>query len=859
MLERVKTIVMNGVMLLAVVVISLPTISFAATSPVVTVLSPIQDGLSAPTKLAIDASGNIYVSDQRANGVVKYNTYGVKQGVVPVSSKVTAVALAQDGTLLVADGDVLVRYNTATGEELARFGQGLFKSVGGIAVDPMTGYVYASDASARQVLVFTSSGSFVKAFGAPLLVSPAGVAFEKVSRQVIVSDAMGNVLQFFDADGVFVKSMGTLIPGTATTFYAGTIAPMQFFTPVAVALEYSKDTVPVLNRMYVVTSFQGNLQVVDAATSTALLVAGTAKNFIGSPGALNGQLMNPSDAIFDSVNNRLLVVNGYGNITIYGIDGGKNPVDVTPPVFTVNPLPAEVAVDALVISGVVEAGSSIQIVSAEGAAVGAVSYSGSSWSAMVTGLVAGNNSFTVTAKDAVGNVAAPQVANVTYLIPPPAVSVDVLPAVSNVSFITVSGSVDNGSSVTVTNSATSQVIAAQVIGASWSCAVQLSEGVNNFIVTAQKPASAKALVPVAITLDTLPPVLSVSAVADGSYTSTQVQNVAGVVSDASGIASVVVNGVPVQLVAGNFSIPVTLATGINSINVAAHDVAGNVSINSRTVNFDAVAPVVTVTSPMDNSFTNNPLTHVTGEVDKAAVVTVNGQSALVAANNVWSIDLQLVNGVKTLDIAATDLYGNTSVVKRTIALDLSSPLLSIKTPAQDIATNVAHLNVAGIVSDAVATSVSWQFDGSSGVAEVNAGSYVFAVNFTREGTFPITVTAVDQAGNVTTAIRNVIYDVTPPLLTVDKKRNTSVKKLSGTVESGAVVRVADAKKSFDVVAVVDASGNWNLVLPKPAGAYTKLFITATDAANNSTTKTLKSAGNDHDDDHDDDRDHGRRN
>ncbi len=848
MLVRMKKIVTLGVMALVAAVISLPVVSLAATSPSVSVLSPMVQGLRAPVKMVLDAEGNAYVADQRVGGVVKLNVYGVPVMTIRTEAAPAGLAFAQDGTLLVSQASFVAGYDVATGQEVGRLTGGQLQYPVGVAVDDVTGFVYVADSRANQIEVYTASGNFVKAFGKGMaadasgktvmnpvgkLSMPSGISFEKVSRQLVVADTLSSRVQFFDVDGNFVKSIGNAVP----TALGGSVGPMQFFYPVAVAFEYSKGQTPALSRMYVVDSFQGNVQVVDPATASALNVVGTAKNYIGSVGVANGQLMTPNDAVFDAINNRLLVVNGFGNITAYGIDGGKNPiyVDVTPPVFTVNQIPAEVMVNSLAFGGTVEAGSSVQVTSGGTAVVGTVTYSGSAWSVDVSGLAIGNNSFTVSAKDAAGNSAAPQTITVNYVLPAPAVTISATSAITKNTVLTVTGTVDSGSSVVVTNQTTSVSGSALVSGATWSYVVNLVDGVNTLNVSAQIAQSAKSTASVSVTLDTTAPVLSVSALANGSYTSTPVQNISGTVTDLHG-AAVTVNGVAAVLTGNAFSVPVTLLNGSNLISIVAVDAAGNAVADNRTLIFDAAKPVVAIAVPVDNSFTSNATLVINGSVNIASTVTVAGVPAVVEGNN-WSATVELVPGVNTIEVVATDLSGSSSSVKRSITFDSAKPVLAVMTPVQDVAVNVPNVLISGTVSDTTATTVEYAVNGSTPlVVPVTAGTYSFNVDFAAEGNYPVTVTAKDAAGNVSTIVRTVIYDMTPPSLTLAQVNGVMPVKLSGTVEAGSSVVVKDG--SLQVGSVVVANGSWTADLAGVMYSPDALLVIATDAAGNSTSKTI---------------------
>jgi hypothetical protein len=819
----------------------------------------LTQGIRAPVRIALDAEGNIFVADQRVGGVVRFNAYGVQQMTIRTVDAPSGLAFAQDGSLLVSQASSVVRYNAATGQEIGRLTGGQLQLPIGIAVDDVTGYIYVADNRANQIVVYTASGEYVKAFaqgvssdatGAtvsnPLgkLSRPTGISFEKVSRQLAVADTSSHRVQFFDVDGNFVKSIGNAVSTTLGAVYG----MMQFDAPAAIAFEYSKGQVPVvLNRIYIVDTFQGNIQVIAPATSTALIVAGATNNYIGSVGSANGQLQVPSDALFDGVNSRLMVVNGFGNITIYGIDGGKNPVDVTPPTLTIDPVPATVTVSTLSISGTAGAGATVAVTTGTTAVAGPVVYtSASTWKSDVTGLVAGDNTISVTASDAAGNTTPPQSVRVTYLLPAPAISVSsTVPGLTNVATLVVTGTVDADATVTVTNTTTAISGAAAMAGDTWSYTVALAEGMNSISVAAQKPMSSAATVAVGVTLDTAAPQLTVSALSNGSYASSQIQNITGNVSDASAV-TVLINNVQAALVNGTFSVPVTLNNGSNLITVVAGDAAGNVSRDSRNILYDVFSPVIDIVSPMDNSFTNNINMQISGSIDETPqIITVAGVPAVVdSGTNKWTANIDLVAGLNTIEIMATDLAGNTSSLKRSVVLDTFKPILAISAPVQDIALSRPTVQIVGTVNDNSTIALTYSLNGTINSVPVDAGNFAFNVAFVKEGVYPVILTATDLAGNTTTAIRSIIYDATPPVLTLETVKWQAQSlggKLRGTVEPGSTVTVKEWNTAIGKVSV---DGNkWSADLAGISYNQTKLAVVAVDAAGNSTSIMIKASGN----------------
>jgi hypothetical protein len=313
-----------------------------------------------------------------------------------------------------------------------------------------------------------------------------------------------------------------------------------------------------------------------------------------------------------------------------------------------------------------------------------------------------------------------------------------------------------------------------------------------------------------------------------------VQNVSGTVVDANG-ATVTLNGVSAMLSGNAFSVPMTLLNGANLISVVAVDAAGNTTVDNRTVYFDASKPYITVQSPVDNSFTCNTIIKINGAVDKVSMVTVAGFPAMIDGNN-WNASVELIAGVNTIDIVATDLYGNSSSLKRSITLDAAKPDLAVVTPGQDLAINVPNVLISGTVSDANQVALEYTVNGVTTAVPVSTGVYSFNVDFSAEGTYPVTVSAMDTAGNSSTVVRNVIYDITPPAFTLNRVSGVMPEKLSGTVEAGSSVVVKDGTALIGVVAIVD--GTWFADLAGVAYSPDKLLAVATDAAGNSTSKTL---------------------
>lgn len=295
----------------------LPSKAHSAAAPLVSSLSSITAGASTPVRLATDLSGNIFVTDPRGGGVLKYDNSGNLLQTISTLKTVFGIAIAQNGDLLVSQGTSVAVLNKTTGALLSQFGA--FTSSNGIAVDSI-GNIYVTDSLNNCVQIFNSAyapvNSGVAAAGKPAnsfgtvgratgqFMRPTGISYEKNSNLLAIVDTLVGQIQFYSTTGVYQYSIGSFGVG-----------PLKFTSPQGIAFEYAKDD-KTLNRIYVVDSFQSNVQVIDAATGVFL-------SNISGYGLTNGKLVTPGDVLydrFDPLNNRLFVSNGSGALALFSID-----------------------------------------------------------------------------------------------------------------------------------------------------------------------------------------------------------------------------------------------------------------------------------------------------------------------------------------------------------------------------------------------------------------------------------------------------------------------------------------------------------------------------------------------------------
>jgi hypothetical protein len=311
-----------------------------------------------------------------------------------------------------------------------------------------------------------------------------------------------------------------------------------------------------------------------------------------------------------------------------------------------------------------------------------------------------------------------------------------------------------------------------------------------------------ALVPLT---DTTGPTLNISSLSDGAVTGNATLNVAGTVSDASGIASLTVNNVAVTVTSGSFSYPLTLTSGANTITTVATDTPGNKTTDVRTITLNTTVPSLNVSTPADNSKTAQSVATVSGTTSANTTVAVkvnNGtaQNAAITGSN-FSATVNLTVGINTIDITATNTTAQSTNAKRTVTYDNSAPSLAVTTPAQDTTTTLSSITIIGTVSDALTTpTINIAANGQNFAPTVaQNGSFSQLITLPTDKTYAVVVTATDEAGNSVNVTRNIIKSsqLTQPTI------NDAIKVLLDVV--GTTPLNAADKLRFDV-APLDNSG-----------------------------------------------------
>ena len=258
---------------------------------------------------------------------------------------------------------------------------------------------------------------------------------------------------------------------------------------------------------------------------------------------------------------------------------------------------------------------------------------------------------------------------------------------------------------------------------------------------------------------------------------------------------------------------------------------------------DAVPPALTVSSLPDGSVTKSKDLNVSGTVQDAGgmqSLVINGSVIPVQSNNTFSHLVTLASGKNTITTVATDLAGNKTTDTRTITLDQATPGLTITAPVDNSATANSVVTVTGTVSEISTVSIVLN-SGTPQVASMSGTTFTATV-ILQPGLNTITATALDSAGNTSTAVkRTVVYDNQKPAVAItnppaDFTTSNSRFDVQGTVTNS----LSDSTASISVDGIttallLDSAGNFRTTVVLSAEGLHAVAVKATNQAGVSTS------------------------
>lgn len=281
--------------------------------------------------------------------------------------------------------------------------------------------------------------------------------------------------------------------------------------------------------------------------------------------------------------------------------------------------------------------------------------------------------------------------SVTYVHLDPLILTIAMPSdneVVNASPIQVTGTVSNNASVAVNG------IQATLNGSVFTANVPLGEGQNVITASATDQYGRTASKSISVTLQTKG---SVQGTVTESTTGQPLPGVTVMVTDSIASQTVITDSIGrytvADVAAGAFSISFS-KTGYLPDTQSGSATAGTIAVLDAQLQ-RVPALTVAILSPQDGTVISSSPVSVTGTVTNNASVTINGNTASVAANS-FTASAPLIEGTNTITATATDQYGQTASQSITVTLALPKP------------PQISNISANNITSDSAI--ISWTTD-----------------------------------------------------------------------------------------------------------------------------------------------------
>ncbi|WP_433960142.1 Ig-like domain-containing protein, partial [Escherichia coli] len=313
-----------------------------------------------------------------------------------------------------------------------------------------------------------------------------------------------------------------------------------------------------------------------------------------------------------------------------------------------------------------------------------------------------------------------------------------------------------------------------------------------------------------------------------------------------------------------------LPDGAVAITASVTDLSGNTGNTSRTITVDSQAPALSIDPLTADNIINAaesgqdlPITGTTdAQPGQTVTVTLNGQTyqGVVQPDGTWSVTVPAANvdaladGNATVTASVNDVAGNPTSVSRVALVDATPPVVTINPVATDNVINTPEHAQAQIISGTVTGAQAGDIvtvtlnnvdyttvvDGSG---NWSLGVPASVVSGLADGSYPVSVSVTDKAGNTGSQSLTVTVNTAAPLIGInsiagDDVINASEKgadvQITGTSDQPAGTAITVTLNGQNYTATTDASGNWSVTVPASA-------VTALGQANYTVTAAVTSS------------------
>ena len=394
------------------------------------------------------------------------------------------------------------------------------------------------------------------------------------------------------------------------------------------------------------------------------------------------------------------------------------------------------------------------------------------------------------------------------------------------------GTAEAGRVVTILNGAATLGTAVADASGTWSFSPTLSDGSYSLTARETDVAGNTGSATLAFMLNASAPTVTVALATDTGAIGDKISNSAALTGMAEADRMVVILngaatlGTAVADSSGSWSFAPTLADGTYTLTAQETNVTGNTGSAVLSFTLDSTVPTVTVSLASDTGTTGDDITNnaaLTGTAEaNRAVVIFNGATKLGSttadASGTWSFSPTLADGAYALTVRETDVAANTGSAILGFTLDTTPPTVTA-TLAADTGTAGDKISNASILTGkAEVGRVVTLRNGAEALGTATAdvsGTWSFSPTLT-DGTYSLTASETDIAGNTGSATLTFTLDTAPPTVTAGLATDsgtpgdnvTNASSLTGAAEAGRTVTFKEGATALGS-AIANGKGTWS--------------------------------------------------
>ncbi len=246
-------------------------------------------GINLALGLAFDRNGNLYAANNGTNTVEVFTPNGIDLGVFANVIRPTGLAFDASGNLYVANSGTTIARFAPDGTPLSGFTSFNLNNPEGLAFDSL-GFLYVANSGSDSIQIFSQAGVDLGSLVSPNLSGPVGLAFDSDGNLYAVNSLSATIVRFS--------------PDNTDTIFAST-----GFTPHFIAVQRTPTLVNISTRLNVLTGedvLDAGFIVLGSGSKT-VLIRGLGPSL--AEAGISGTLADPVLELHNSGTNEIIAEN----------------------------------------------------------------------------------------------------------------------------------------------------------------------------------------------------------------------------------------------------------------------------------------------------------------------------------------------------------------------------------------------------------------------------------------------------------------------------------------------------------------------------------------------------------------------